>query len=331
MSRAIVCVFPGQGSQYSGMGLDVESKFKEFSSIFEEASDVLSLNIRDLLSSDENTLKLTSNAQPCLLVVSYLYFKILKSRLGINPLIYAGHSLGEYSALCSCQILDFSSAVALVRKRGTLMQEAVPEGLGGMLAIVGSYPDLDIDALCQEISSGSDDYVAVANYNSPQQVVVSGHLTAIDRLVKKLQDLSVKSIPLNVSAPFHSKLMISAKEGMRSSLLDTKLNENESLIIPNLFGDIKSSYKVDYLIDQIDSPVMWTKTNQTIEQKFISESSTDGGSESLDSSSLSPIYLEVGPGKVLTNLAKRSIKTSMKLVSTDNLESALSTLEELLS
>ena len=316
--RDVICVFPGQGSQYPGMGVGVANEFKEFSYIFEEASDALSLDIVSLLNSDESTLKLTSNAQPCLLTVSYLYYKILESRLGITPVLFAGHSLGEYSALCAASRLDFSTAVALVRKRGTLMQEAVPYGVGGMMALVGSYPDLDLNLLCSECST-QDDYVAPANYNSPQQVVVSGHLSAIDRLSKKLSDLSVKCIPLNVSAPFHSKLMLPAKEGMRSSLNQTKLNENGSTISPNIFGDIRSTYEISYLIDQIDSPVMWTQTNMNIEKTYSSNCES------------TPIYIEVGSGKVLSNLAKRSFKASFTIVPTDNFTQSLSLLEGALS
>ncbi len=314
--RDIICVFPGQGSQYPGMGVAVLNEFTEFAYVFEEASDALSLDMLKLVSSDEDTLKLTSNAQPCLLTVSYLYYKILESRLGITPSLFAGHSLGEYSALCASARLDFSEAVKLVRQRGILMQEAVPVGVGGMMAIVGSYPDLDIDALCKEVSS--DDYVAVANYNSPQQVVVSGHLSAINRLAEKLSSFSVKHIPLNVSAPFHSKLMKPAKEGMRTYLDQTKLTENSTQISPNIFGDIRSTYEISYLVDQIDSPVRWTDTNVNIEKAFTQDPDS------------TPIYLEVGSSKVLSNLAKRSFKASFTIVPTDNLKASLTLLESVI-
>ena len=196
MSKTICCVFPGQGSQYVDMGLSVLKDFPMFSSILEESSDALHEDIVSIISSSEDNLKLTYNAQPCLLTISYLFFSILKEELGLVPSIVAGHSLGEYSALCASSRLDFKDAVYLVRQRGIFMQEAVPNGIGGMGAIL-SFGDTDIDSLCRQCSS-STEIVTVANYNSKQQIVVSGHLLALTRLQNKLVELGIVSLSLIV-------------------------------------------------------------------------------------------------------------------------------------
>jgi [acyl-carrier-protein] S-malonyltransferase len=231
----------------------------------------------------------------------------LREEAGIKADLFAGHSLGEYAALVAAEKLDLYRAAFLVRQRGEAMQRAVPIGLGSMAAVMGLAP-AELEKLCLERTK-PEAVVEVANFNSTQQIVIAGHAKAIDDMVAHLGTLgSARAVPLQVSAPFHSSLMKPAKDYMEPLLKESKFSDNANVVIPNFTGKIESTYKVEYLIDQIDSSVRWLQTLQCAEAE---------GCKRL---------IEVGPGRVLVGLAKRSIGKDATLIATDDLKAVLQTL-----
>jgi [acyl-carrier-protein] S-malonyltransferase len=299
--------FPGQGSQYVGMGKSLLDNFPIARHCFEEASEACGADLISLcVNGPEDQLKLTANTQPCILTHSVAVWRVLNELKPIQAKFFAGHSLGEYSALVAAGKLDFSRAVFLVRQRGLAMQKAVPEGVGAMAAVLNADPD-SLEADCRQASTTSE-RVETVNFNSPQQMVVAGHKTAVDRLVAILNDKSIRSVSLPVSAPFHSSLMAPAREAMTGLLRETKLNTNENIIIANLTGQPEPQYSVDMLIRQIDSPVRWT-------QSMIK--SQELGCKT---------YLEVGPGRVLVGLWKRILAKDVRLVSCEDPAAAVAQL-----
>lgn len=310
MSLVTMAMFPGQGSQYVGMGKFLDNNFQSAKLIFEQASDILSLNIKKLcFDGPEEELKLTYNTQPCILTVSFATWQVLCQETGFVAQIFAGHSLGEYSALVAANVMNFGDALKLVRRRGECMQEAVGIGQGAMAAVL-NMSVADLRLLCDEIST-SDNIVEIVNYNSPQQVVIAGHKGAVDIVTSRLQELSVKVIPLRVSAPFHSSLMKKVKLKLKPLLESTVLSEPLGIIIPNLTGEPCTVYDINYLIEQIDHPVLWT---QTIE-----------ASQKLGTN----LYVEVGPGRVLIGLIKRVVNKQSMLISTDNILEAIKHIQNL--
>jgi [acyl-carrier-protein] S-malonyltransferase len=294
-----IAMFPGQGSQYVGMAKQLLDEFPYTAQIFEEAEDSAKAPIRKLcLEGPEDQLKLTANTQPCIVATSVATWKVMINEKGFKADIFAGHSLGEYSALVAAGRIEFSRAISLVRARGLAMQKAVPEGKGAMTAVL-SLEATKLETLCKEISRPAD-AVEVVNYNSPQQLVVAGTVTAVKRLEEKLTADGVKFVSLPVSAPFHSSMMKPAREEMKPLLQDTKFANNGTKIIPNLTAEITDQYGSDFLIQQIDSPVKWT---QTIEKAQYAGMNS---------------FVEVGPGKVLWGLARRILpKGEFKLAQTD--------------
>ncbi|MCW9049890.1 MAG: ACP S-malonyltransferase, partial [Deltaproteobacteria bacterium] len=201
----VTYVFPGQGSQYSGMGKDLVENFPAARLVFEEANDALSFDLASLcFTGAEADLQLTANTQPAILTTSIATLRVLEQETDLSPAYTAGHSLGEYSALVASGVISFADAVKTVRQRGTFMQEAVPVGLGAMAAIIG-IDRTELEQLCQEVAEG--DIVAPANYNSPGQIVIAGHATAVERVILLAKERGAKrALPLPVSAPFHSAL-----------------------------------------------------------------------------------------------------------------------------
>jgi [acyl-carrier-protein] S-malonyltransferase len=296
-----LAMFPGQGSQYVGMGKQLLEQFPYTKRLFEEAEDATKVSIRRLcLEGPEDQLKLTANTQPCIVTVSVATWQVLTQEKGIKADLYAGHSLGEYSCLVAAGRLDFPTAVRLVRQRGLAMQKAVPEGVGAMSAVMSCAPEL-LEGFCAEVTT-MDDPVEVVNYNSPAQLVVAGSATAVTKLESLLQEKSFKFIRLPVSAPFHSKLMAPARIEMTPLLSQTKFTQTSNPVIPNLSAEIVTDYGADYLIKQIDSPVKWIQTVQMANMAGAGE------------------FLEVGPGRVLVGLAKRILpKGEWKIASTDDI------------
>lgn len=290
MKKAAI-VFPGQGSQFIGMGKDLYDRFDYVRDLFATADKVLGFSITDLcFNGPEDELRQTYNTQPSLLLVSYAVYQVLKRQTGLVPALVAGHSLGEYTALTASGFFTFEEAIAITRKRGLLMEEACPKGKGGMVALIGA--DMaKIAPVLAEISRG--DYVAVpANLNSSEQVVLSGDADALKEAVDKLKGTGYKkAVFLNVSGPFHSPLMKAAADRLKTELASLSHGD---LTVPVVFnvdatpGKEKADVD-DKLYRQMFSPVQWERSVKKM------------GDEGIE------VILEVGPQKVLSNLVKRIV------------------------
>jgi [acyl-carrier-protein] S-malonyltransferase len=296
-------LFPGQGSQYVGMGKDLVDNFKEAADVFAEADDALGEKLSKLcFEGPEDQLKLTANTQPCILTVSIAALRVLQNETDISPSLVAGHSLGEYSALVASGALNFADAVRIVRQRGTFMQEAVPVGVGGMAAILG-METAAVEELCEESAQGQS--IAPANYNCPGQIVISGHMEAVQRAVDNAEAKGAKrAILLPVSAPFHSSLMKPAAERLLAeALAPIEINDLSIPVLSNVEADLyPSKDKVKELLSQqVDHPVRWIEEMDKMM------------SEGIDTA------LELGPGKVLCGLM-RKISRDVKMKNIENSE-----------
>ncbi len=306
----ILAMFPGQGSQFVGMGRDLLNEFPAVKRVFEEAEDASKLSIRKLcLDGPESDLKLTANTQPCILTVSVATWQVLRQETGFEPEAFAGHSLGEYSAIVAAGKLDLGRAALLVRRRGEAMQAAVPPGVGAMAAVMNVTAD-DLKARCLK-ATGPDGVVEVVNFNSPQQLVVAGHKTAVDTLCHQLEADGQRFVSLPVSAPFHSSLMKPAREAMTPLLNDTKFAKNGTKVIANLTGKFAPDYGPSLLIEQINSAVLWTQTLET---------SHHAGCDT---------YIEIGPGKVLFGLARKGLPKGPKLLHSEDMKQTIKDIQAL--
>lgn len=297
-----VLLFPGQGSQNVGMGQDIFQEFTEFKQALEEASDALSLDMPKLCFEDpDQKLNLTEFTQPSILAISIATFRVLQKQLGIKAHLVAGHSLGEYSALVSVGALGFSDALKAVHFRGQAMQRAVPVGIGGMAAYLGNQGD-QIPALCKEISTAKE-VVEVVNFNSPGQLVLSGHKTGIEKACQLIADRKLgKAKVLAVSAPFHSSLMQPASIEMEKFLDQIELNSFSGKIVANVDAQLHTdkTYTKKTLVKQIANPVLWTQTLAAIQNQ-----------------DADAFQIEVGPGKVLSGLTKKTLEGIDCLVTND--------------
>jgi len=304
-------LFPGQGSQYPGMSKVLVEQFSWVKVFFEEASDQLKINLLKLCEEGPSEeLQLTKNAQPAILVTSYSWFQVLKKDLGFKPAASAGHSLGEYSALTASEALPLSQAVSLVRKRGELMQQAVPPGKGKMTAVIGLEDDT-VKEICASASKGKESLVVPANFNAPSQVVIAGHAGAVDQFCELAQGVTNpkwkarKLIPLNVSAPFHCPLMTPTAEAFLPFLESASWSEPKFPVVSNLDAQLRSNGSMSPILkDQIDHPVLWTSCVQTLERHGIKQ------------------MIELGPSRVLTGLVKRIVEnvTTFSIDSLDDLK-----------
>ncbi len=287
-------LFPGQGSQVVGMGNEFYQSFDIVKKIFEEADSKLNFPISKLvLEGPENDLQLTKNTQPAILTVSYSIFRVLKDEFGydINSFKYfAGHSLGEYSALVCSQSLNFGDALYLLHERGKAMQEAVPVGMGSMLAVLGMETS-DIQNLLKK-KNDEKGVCEIANDNANGQVIVSGNKDSVENFQKKLKEKKIKSIPLKVSAPFHCTLMKPAALKMKEKIDSTKFNKPLFDIVNNVTANPENDQNIikKLLIEQIYSTVKWRESMINISKKGIKN------------------FIEIGPGKALTGMIKRTIK-----------------------
>ncbi|MCL6641624.1 MAG: ACP S-malonyltransferase [Candidatus Rokubacteria bacterium] len=308
----IAFLFPGQGSQAVGMGRAFYQESGAAKAVFEEANDALGENLTRLIfEGPEAELALTANTQPAILTVSVAAAAVAAER-GLRPALAAGHSLGEYSALVVTGALAFRDAVRVVRRRGEFMQEAVPVGTGAMAALLGL--DLaQVEAICAEAAGG--EVVEVANINAPQQIVIAGHRAAVERAVALAGERGGrKSVLLPVSAPFHCTLMQPAAARLREVLEPVPVSDPRAPVVRNVdAGLTRTAAEVKPgLVAQVASPVRWTESVQRLH----AEGAT--------------IYVEVGPGRVLTGLLRRILDGARGLNVEDppSLERALAAVQE---
>jgi len=287
-------IFPGQGSQSVSMAKELHDNFAYVKDLFKAADEVLGYSIsKIILDGPKEDLDLTENTQPAIFLASYSIFEMVKKESNINlnkAKYFAGHSLGEYSALAACNSLDFQSAIKLLNERGKAMQTAVPKGAGGMLAVLGA----EINEIQNLLEENKNDYKCyIANDNSNGQIVLSGLNSDIDKFIDTLKTKKIKNIKLPVSAPFHCKLMDKATTIMRDKINNTNFEKPKNVIISNVTGsETQEIDKIkDLLIKQIERPVRWRESVIYMIKNGVTN------------------FIEIGPGKVLSGLVKRIDKT----------------------
>ena len=303
-------LFPGQASQYPGMGRELAGNHPAARSVFDEADRALGFSVSDLcFNGSEEALKLTANTQPAILTVSVAAYRVLEEN-GVQPAFVAGHSLGEFSALVAAGGLEFSDAVRLVRRRGEYMQSAVPEGVGAMAAILGLAP-AQVAGICRQAADGQ--VVAPANLNSPEQTVISGHAEAVKRAVELASAGGAKrAVILPVSAPFHSSLMQPAALRLEADLRATAFHPLRVPLVNNADAELTTSGDEarESLIRQVTLPVRWEESVRELIDQGVNT------------------FVEVGPGRVLTGLF-RQIDRSIHVFNVEDEKSLRSTLEKL--
>jgi len=297
-------IFPGQGSQIVGMGKEFYDKFDIVKDLFKEADETLNFSLSKLiLDGPKDELDLTANTQPAIFLISYTIFNIVKKEFNINlhkAKYFAGHSLGEYSALCCAGYLSFSDTLKILRIRGDAMQNSVPKGQGGMVAILGSKVEI-IEKILKENEKNFN--AQIANDNSEGQIVLSGKMDDLDKLILILKENTIKSIKLPVSAPFHCSLMYKATAIMSEELKKLNFNQVDNKLISNVTAkEISNTNELkDLLIKQIENRVRWRESVINMIDNSVNH------------------FIEIGPGKVLSGLVKR-INREVKINSINNQE-----------
>ena len=295
-------IFPGQGSQMVGMGKEFYNKYDLVKNLFEEADDTLGFSLSKIIfDGSKEELDLTTNTQPAIFLISYAIFKVMKKEFNLDlnrAKYFAGHSLGEYSALSCAEYLNFSETIKILRKRGDAMQNAVPKGEGGMVAVLGSTVEI-IDKILLDNKNNFD--VQIANDNSEGQLVISGKNNDLIRLIEILKSKGIKNIKLPVSAPFHCKLMRKATEIMETEIKKINFQEGKNLLISNVTaGEISNRDDLkELLIKQIENRVRWRESIKYMINKGVDH------------------FIEIGPGKVLSGLVKR-IDKNVKINAINN-------------
>ena len=288
----IAFLFPGQGSQYIGMGADFCAEFAVASQTFEEASDALGIDVAKLCFEGEaTTLALTANAQPAILTTSVAALRVVLEETEIRPDLLAGHSLGEFTALVASGCVRFRDAVRIVRKRGEFMQEAVPPGVGRMAAVLG-LTSQEVSELCAGVA-GEKAVVSPANFNSPTQTVISGEAGAVEAVSRIAKEKGARRVvELEVSAPFHCSLMEPAAVRLREVIAKVDLHPMKYPVVTNIEATANSdpARVEDILVEQVVSPVRWAESLEFIKSSGVSE------------------FFEIGPSKVLSGLVKRTLR-----------------------
>lgn len=306
----VAFIFPGQASQYSGMGKELAEKFASARAVFEEADNSLGISVSKMcFEGTEEELKLTANTQPAILAVSVAALRVLAEK-GVTADYVAGHSLGEYSALVAAGSLKFSQAVKLVRKRGIYMQEAVSAGQGAMAAIMGLSPTVVLD-VCKRAAQG--EVCSAANLNSPEQTVISGHAGAVKRAVEIASQTGAKrAVMLAVSAPFHSELMKPAQEKLERDLVAINFADLQMPLVTNVDADtIRQSEEArSALVRQVTMPVRWEESMRLLLDEGVNT------------------FVEVGPGRVLIGLM-RQIERSVTTLNVEDEKSLAATLDKI--
>ena len=297
-------VFPGQGSQTIGMGKDFFENYDLVKKLFNEADESLGINLsKIILEGPKDELDLTINTQPAIFLISYSIFQVMKKEFHIdldNAKYFAGHSLGEYSALCAANYLSFSDTIKLLKIRGDAMQNAVPKGEGGMLAVLGSK----VEIIEEILSENKNNFIVqIANDNSEGQIVLSGRNSEIEKLIYVLKTKNIKNIKLPVSAPFHCQLMNNATKIMRNEIQKLNFQESKNKLISNVTAKeiLNKEELKTLLIEQIENRVRWRESVDHMINNGVNH------------------FIEIGPGKVLTGLIKR-IDKNVK-INTINTES----------
>lgn len=294
MRQDLAFLFPGQGSQRVGMLAEAAAEFSEVAAVFEESSEALGFDLAALvLSGDPEQLNLTEYTQPALLASSVALWRTWLARGGVKPAAMAGHSLGEFSALCCAGALSLSDAVTLVRERGRFMQTAVPVGVGSMAAVLGLDDDV-VTQTCEQVSAAHEGVVEAVNFNAPGQVVIAGNCAAVDAAISALKDAGAKrAMPLAVSAPFHTSLMVPAGEKLAEVLAGIAISTPEIPVVYNVHAQTEQDPKKirQLLVQQISSAVRWTQCVAKLQSM---------GAEQ---------FLECGAGNVLGGLLRRIDKS----------------------
>jgi [acyl-carrier-protein] S-malonyltransferase len=295
-------IFPGQGSQIVGMGKEFYDKFDLVKNFFKEADDTLNFSISKLiLEGPKEELDLTANTQPAIFLISYSIYNVIKKEFNIDlskAKYFAGHSLGEYSALSCAGYLNFSDTLKILRIRGDAMQNSVPRGQGGMVAVLGSTVDI-IEKILKENEQNLG--AQIANDNSNGQIVLSGKTDDLDQLILILKENSIKNIKLPVSAPFHCKLMNKATNIMNDELNKLNFNEGQNKLISNVTAnEISNTIELkELLVKQIENRVRWRESVINMINSDVNH------------------FIEIGPGKVLSGLVKR-INKAVKINTINN-------------
>jgi [acyl-carrier-protein] S-malonyltransferase len=296
-------IFPGQGSQMVGMGKEFYDNFDLVKNLFKEADDTLSFSISKLiLEGPKEELDLTANTQPAIFLISYAIYSVIKKEFNIDlskAKYFAGHSLGEYSALSCAGYLNFSDTLKILRIRGDAMQNSVPKGEGGMVAVLGSTVDI-IEKMLKDNEQNLN--VQIANDNSDGQIVLSGKINDLEKLILILKENTIKNIKLPVSAPFHCSLMSKATNIMSDELNKLKFIDGENKLISNVTAnEISNTNELkDLLIKQIENRVRWRESVINMINSNVNH------------------FIEIGPGKVLSGLVKR-ISKEVKINTINNL------------
>ncbi len=297
-------IFPGQGSQIVGMGKELSEKFDLVKTLFREADETLNLPIsKIILEGPKEKLDLTENTQPAIFLMSYAIFNLAEKEFGVNlskANFFAGHSLGEYSALACAGSLNFADTLKILKIRGKAMQESVPKGIGGMIAVLGS----NISIVEKIISDNKDKYECyIANDNSVGQIVVSGNLKDLSQFSLDLKKENIKFVNLPVSAPFHCKLMNNATKIMAEELEKLNFNDPKNKLISNVTAkELENAKELKhFLVQQIENRVRWRESILLMINKGVNQ------------------FIEIGPGKVLSGLIKR-IDKSVKISAINNEE-----------